>query len=331
MAKYKSGGWFKQSTRHSRARKLGHAGGVYSSERINKIMKKHPEYKNLNYKQLKNKGVFLKYQSDADKDGVVNIHDCKPLNSKKQDDNVKLERIKGTELYKEAEPKPSFKEKAKTFAKKEAKAIKTFAEKEAPKIKAFAKKELHEAEELAKRTKEKIAMRYKEYETKKHEAISRAIDRATQGRLTQQEKQEKMIEIQATQPTPEMSMEADDYEGEIPVNQIFTSLKPEEAQRVAERTAEAITRVEHGKIDDLTKVDTGELSDDELKTIAIRLGTGFFGTGNKYENELKTRIRRREKIETNLKIELMKAQTEAQKRIKEEIYAEKGEEKGGYI
>jgi hypothetical protein len=85
MTKYSGSGWHLQRVRHSRARRLGHAGGTYTSERIRKILKKHPEYKNLNFKQLRGKGIFLKYQSDSDRDKVKNIKDCQPLNPKKQD------------------------------------------------------------------------------------------------------------------------------------------------------------------------------------------------------------------------------------------------------
>lgn len=40
--------------------------------------------KNMNFTQLQRKGVFLKYQGDADKDGVKNIKDCRPLDPKRQ-------------------------------------------------------------------------------------------------------------------------------------------------------------------------------------------------------------------------------------------------------
>jgi hypothetical protein len=91
MAKYNSQGWHFQSERHSRARRTGVAGGEYSSARIQKIVSKHPEYKNLTFKQLQKKGVFLKYQSDADKDGVKNVKDCRPLNKKAQDNGMSKE------------------------------------------------------------------------------------------------------------------------------------------------------------------------------------------------------------------------------------------------
>jgi hypothetical protein len=83
MTKYKGSGWHRQSVRYSNARKYGKAGGTYKSELIKKLVHKHPEYKNLTFKQLKKRGVFLSYQGDADKDGVINIKDCKPLNPKK--------------------------------------------------------------------------------------------------------------------------------------------------------------------------------------------------------------------------------------------------------
>ena len=38
----------------------------------------------MNYRQLKHKGVFLSRKGDADKDGVQNAKDCKPLNPKEQ-------------------------------------------------------------------------------------------------------------------------------------------------------------------------------------------------------------------------------------------------------
>lgn len=154
MAKYSGKGWHFQTERHSKAAKTGHAGGVYESARISAIVKKHPEYKNLTFKELRNKGVFLRYKSDADKDGTTNIHDCRPLNKKAQDDGkengwndigheekpIRLEKIRGTELYEEKEPKKSFKEKAKIageYAKKEAKIAGEYAAKE---IKIGAKK-----------------------------------------------------------------------------------------------------------------------------------------------------------------------------------------------
>lgn len=88
-AKTKGAGWFKQSVRHSNARKYGKAGGQYK-ERIGSFIKKNPNYKNLTFKQLKNKGLFLKYNRDADGDGVKNIKDCRPLNPKAQDNGYEV-------------------------------------------------------------------------------------------------------------------------------------------------------------------------------------------------------------------------------------------------
>lgn len=36
------------------------------------------------FNELKKKGIFLKFQGDADKDGVVNIKDCRPFDPEKQ-------------------------------------------------------------------------------------------------------------------------------------------------------------------------------------------------------------------------------------------------------
>lgn len=38
----------------------------------------------LSFSQLQKRGVYLKYQGDADKDGVKNIKDCKPLDPNRQ-------------------------------------------------------------------------------------------------------------------------------------------------------------------------------------------------------------------------------------------------------
>jgi len=75
MAKAKNtGGWFKESLRHRQARLLGKAS---PSSRVQTLLKEHPSYKNMTYKQLQKKGVFLKYKGDADKDGVANVNDCR--------------------------------------------------------------------------------------------------------------------------------------------------------------------------------------------------------------------------------------------------------------
>jgi len=101
----KGSGWHKDSARHSKARSTGHAGGTYAEERkpnrvgMNKalLVKKvlYPKTlvggkvpkgaKNMTFKQLARRGVFLPYQGDADKDGVVNVRDCRPLNRNRQD------------------------------------------------------------------------------------------------------------------------------------------------------------------------------------------------------------------------------------------------------
>jgi hypothetical protein len=56
------------------------------SPRVEAMLKKNPSLKNKSFKQLQKSGVFLKYQADADGDGVPNIKDCKPLDVKKHKD-----------------------------------------------------------------------------------------------------------------------------------------------------------------------------------------------------------------------------------------------------
>jgi hypothetical protein len=321
MAKARIGGWFKQPERHSRARKYGQAGGQYASQRVTTILAKHPEYKNLSFKQLKGKGIFLKYQSDADRDGVKNIKDCKPLNSHEQD---LKETTKKVGAWVEKEAKIGY-EKTKEFVKKET-----------PKIKAFVKKE-------AEAIKEKVKKEYDEYKRKRREAVGRAVAQATQQNLideqTEEQKSElidKLSEMKEGQESTEISsglesqMTPISYP-EFNVSHIFNQLKPEEAQRIAERTTKALTKAEHRNVEELADVDVKELSDDELKMITVRLGTGFFGQGNRFESEIKRRIRERERVETDLKIELEKAQLESKKRLEQIEKDLNKEAKGGYV
>ena len=57
------------------------------------------QLKNSSFKQIQNKGLFLKHQGDADRDGVPNIRDCKPLNPKKQGflHEFQMKRLKAKE------------------------------------------------------------------------------------------------------------------------------------------------------------------------------------------------------------------------------------------
>ena len=171
-------GWYNQKVRHSNAKRFGKAGGVYTSERIKKLLNK-PKYKNMTFKQLKNKGVYLSYQGDADKDGVKNIKDCRPLNKKAQDNGLpksiyanipdvpeekpttekeEKERIQTQErLQKIGKSISKFgrkiKEKEEQFCKKRAIAEKKRKEKQVSRI----EKELETSEYLNKRDRERIA------------------------------------------------------------------------------------------------------------------------------------------------------------------------------
>ncbi len=77
------------------------------SARNQAFVKKNPGAINMNFKDIQKKGHFLKFQADADKDGVPNIKDCKPLNPKKQgllhDLQVKILRKKEEKLERQRE------------------------------------------------------------------------------------------------------------------------------------------------------------------------------------------------------------------------------------
>jgi len=54
------------------------------SPRLQQAIMEDPKLMDSTFKQIQNKRVFLKYQDDADKDGVKNVKDCRPLDPKKQ-------------------------------------------------------------------------------------------------------------------------------------------------------------------------------------------------------------------------------------------------------
>ena len=48
------------------------------------ICNNNPGIRNMNYSQLKKKGIKLKPFKDSDSDGIINVKDCKPLDKTKQ-------------------------------------------------------------------------------------------------------------------------------------------------------------------------------------------------------------------------------------------------------
>lgn len=91
--------------------KLRKDGFSYDASRY--IIRKNPKVyeikslKKMDFRQLKKKGVYLRHDADTDKDGVINIKDCRPLDPKKQgflhDLQIKRLRKKEEQLEKKRE------------------------------------------------------------------------------------------------------------------------------------------------------------------------------------------------------------------------------------
>lgn len=314
-AKKQGSGWHKQKVRHSRAKKFGKAGGKYKAEKMSKriktMLKENPKLKNMTFKQLKNKGIFLRYRADSDKDGTINIKDCQPLNKKEQDLKEKIKKAE---------------EKGVTLIKKGFK-----------KAKELGKAGLKKAKELTIKAREEIARIQAEKRARQEEAVKTAVLQATATRLipaVSKAEVEAQVKAEIKEEQAEIIEAEREKEFEFrPIEKIFQEpqfrFTPETAQKLAERTQEALREAKRKRIDDLRVIDLSELNDNELKEISIKLGTGFFGAGNKFENELKRRIRETEKIDADLTIETMRAEKTAKERINKEIEA--GVKAGGYI
>lgn len=107
MAKYRRGmgagkgkGWKNIAPDDSKRHALS-AKGIKTSQlspRLKRAVKKNPALLTKNFPQLQKKGVFLRYQGDADKDGTVNIKDCKPLDATAQAESKVFPVKKGVEI-----------------------------------------------------------------------------------------------------------------------------------------------------------------------------------------------------------------------------------------
>jgi len=123
MAKYRRGlgkgkgkGWKNLANDDPRRHGLS-AKGVKTavlSPRLRKRVRANPRLKGMSFQQLQKQGVFLRYQGDADHDGVVNIRDCKPLDRTKQDDMPVTEIDEFTKRLE----KPTFSERLKGLGTK---------------------------------------------------------------------------------------------------------------------------------------------------------------------------------------------------------------------
>ncbi len=237
------------------------------SPRLQTILKKHPEYKNLSFDELKKKGVFLRYQSDSDGDGVVNIHDCRPIDSTKQDLPDWITKT-GRSIKK--------------FAKKEIKGIKKSIE-EKKKKQAIERAKLIEHPLIKKLEKQQARVEElkREYQTEDDEDLKKKLDEELD------KEQEQLRQIQ----------------------------------------------------EKITHINLEDLSDAELKTLAIRykepegLFSSFFGSSNPYKDELLRRQRKKAELERELKrietenqIELEKLKKELAEKKKAEL-----EDEGGWL
>jgi len=239
------------------------------SPRVQTMLKKNPKLKNKSFKQLKKSGVFLGYQADSDGDGVVNIHDCKPLDKKKQD----TFEFKDVE---EIEKKPS-----KIWA-----GIKKYTKKGAKKGVEFAKEQLKE----------------------RREAPLREIEHPTIKKLDRQKERVEELRTQI--------MTEDDTDE---IDRLDTELDKEEKQlrNIQEK---------------VTEINLEDFSEAQLKTLAISHKDSFslFGSGNRFEDELIRRIKKRGELErkkAEIEMQLNVEREKLNKRLKEEkkkLVEEKG-------
>lgn len=179
-------GWHYDSLRHSNARRFGKA---TPSNHIKTLINTHPEYKNLTFKKLQHRGVFLKYQSDADKDGVKNVHDCRPLDKTKQDDGVSKglneeyeaeqhnKELQRASIEKYAQKKGIIQKVKDELAKRQAEKIKNEAQElksiRDERIKLEGQKKL---DLIYKREKESLAKVKKELSEEKHAERNKKIE-----------------------------------------------------------------------------------------------------------------------------------------------------------
>lgn len=230
------------------------------SPRLRNRVSKDPKLTKMSFEKLQKKGVFLKYQGDADKDGVINIKDCKPLNP---DEHIDVGEIV---------------EKGKEIGIKTGQAIGKVAKKGFE----LGKAGLEKAQEFA-----------KERKKEKAEELLKDIQHPKITKLMRQKERVQELEKQISQ--------TDDIERE---RRLFDELGEEQRQ---------LRDIQ----EEITEFEVRDLNDSELRTLAIRWQPdegifSFFGTGsNPYKTELLRRIRERELLKEDERLELKYAREEA--------------------
>jgi hypothetical protein len=233
----------------------------------NKEIKVTPAMKHMNFRQLQKKGVFLRYQGDADKDGVKNIKDCKPLDKRKQDNILD---DKGSEMITEVDYDKSIDEEIEP----------TKLEKFKGQTEALALRGAKAGKSAYTYGMKKWAERQEESEERRMKALGE-VDHPLIKKLKRQEKRVEEIKRQLAE-LPEGSDRED---------RLFEELEEEEDQ---------LRQLE----EDVTDIEVTDLSDAQLKTLSIRQGDSgfsFFGSGNEYESELLRRIDARKELNQKIK------------------------------
>jgi len=109
--------------------------------------RKQPQKVNIidmSYNDFAKRGIYLPKMDDTDKDGVVNVKDCRPLNPQKQDLKETAKKIGG-----------AIREKAKKLGLKAEKEARKYAKVGFEKAKELTKKEIEELKKKIKERKEK--------------------------------------------------------------------------------------------------------------------------------------------------------------------------------
>lgn len=247
----------------------------------------------MTYSQLKERGVKLSTKGDADHDGVMNKNDCRPLNKRKQDDvEVTYQNPDGSTIVQNFDNTQEALKHAENNPDLEAQKLTSF---DNGKLKEVPKHKIRNF--LVKESKA-----FGSFVKKEAPIVARAV-------------KEDAIKI-----------------GKFAKKEFGVATKKiEEAQkRSREKKLGELNSALKNKVKNEEDIDIRTLSDGELHKLAVLEGEGFFGD-NKYESELKRRIKTEYRLRTDLAIEKEKDQINESKRLKDEDYKLKHPEEGGFF